>query len=130
MKHSQLQQDRTSMEISSLRELCAKLDKQKDKLSQEVQEKEFMTSKVIFVLKMIKHLCFFLIQTRDELDNLRRSAEIANITAEKEQNTTRTMETILSDTRQQLVEQRLVNQELQQQVINFKGQIAEMEQNL
>lgn len=73
---------------------------------------------------------FFLIQTRDELDNLRRSAEIANITAEKEQNTTRTMETILSDTRQQLVEQRLVNQELQQQVINFKGQIAEMEQNL
>lgn len=113
LKHSQLQQDRTSMEISSLRELCAKLDKQKDKLSQEVQEKEFMTSK-----------------TRDELDNLRRSAEIANITAEKEQNTTRTMETILSDTRQQLVEQRLVNQELQQQVINFKGQIAEMEQNL
>lgn len=73
---------------------------------------------------------FFLIQTRDELDTLRRSAEIANITAEKEQNTTRTMETILSDTRQQLVEQRLVNQELQQQVINFKGQIAEMEQNL
>lgn len=113
LKQQVLQQDKLEAELASVRDLCVKLDKQKDNLSRELREKDSRQS-----------------QMEREMDRLMRDSDAARATLSKDRDSVEYLEKLLADSRQENVELKIINQELQSEILRLKNKIEELQNKL
>ncbi|KAI4463587.1 centrosomal protein 2 [Holotrichia oblita] len=105
--------EKLETELSSIKDLCVKLDKQKDTLMRQLDENEVSKTKI----------------DRD-IDKIRRHSAEIQCTLLKERESVENLERLLAASRTETSEQRLLNQELQKEIKIFKDKIKELESKL
>ncbi|KAF2883200.1 hypothetical protein ILUMI_22975 [Ignelater luminosus] len=113
LEHYKQQQERTEADLSAVRDLCMKLDKQKDTLMKELNEKGEQKSQI----------------DRDVL-RLRRESETLQDTLSRDRMTLENVEKLLSEARQENVQLQLYNQELNSEIRALKEKIEELQSRL
>lgn len=96
-------------ELVTVKELCTKLDQQKDSLSRQLAEQSGM---------------------KIEMDRLRRDSNTMRETLMKDRNNVEYLETLLSESRQEAVNLKLVNQELQTEIQRLRSKAEELQSKL
>ncbi|XP_030747273.1 centrosomal protein of 135 kDa-like isoform X2 [Sitophilus oryzae] len=113
LKQESMAQERYNSELRQMRDLCVKLDKDKDCLRQELTGKEDIRSQVGKASEML----------RSEKESLEKALE-------KERASLEGVEQLLSEARKEIMDQRLLNQDLQAEVENLKERINELQDRL
>ncbi|KAL1505790.1 hypothetical protein ABEB36_005270 [Hypothenemus hampei] len=113
LKQNTLEQERCNAELKQMRDLCVKLDKDKDVLKSELNCNEDIRSQE---QRLTQRLSEEKTSLQKILDHERSSRE--------------SLEKLLKDARVDLTEQRLLNQDLQREVNILKDKIEDLEERL
>ncbi|CAH1098756.1 unnamed protein product [Psylliodes chrysocephalus] len=113
MKQGTSSKERISEEIKHLKDLCVKLDNEKDEMKREIRNKE--DQKMALERKMD-------LFTRENSE-LKRALD-------KDKDSQDGLERLLNEARQDLVEQRLLNEDLQNEISTLRGKVDELQERL
>ncbi|GJQ82870.1 hypothetical protein Trydic_g2608 [Trypoxylus dichotomus] len=105
--------DKLEAELESVKDLCVKLDKQKDSLIKQLDEKETARNQI----------------DRD-VEKIRRHSSEIQSTLSKERETVDRLEQLLAASRLETAEQRLLNEELQKEIKKCRDKVQELETKL
>ncbi|XP_066998908.2 centrosomal protein of 135 kDa [Anabrus simplex] len=107
------QRRKTEADLTAVRDLCVKLDTQKDNMMQQITEND--------VIKI--HL-------EHELTRLREEQELMQDHLSKDRASISSLEALLATSRQETVDQKLQNQELQTEVTRLRQKVDDLQRKL
>ncbi|XP_076257310.1 centrosomal protein 135kDa isoform X2 [Rhynchophorus ferrugineus] len=113
LQQEAMAQERNSSELKQMRDLCVRLDKDKDLLKSELTSKEEVRS-----------------QVGKSTEKLRSEKEYLEKALDKERSSLEGVERLLNEARQEVMDQRLLNQDLQSEVAGLKNKITELQERL
>ncbi|XP_066149970.1 centrosomal protein of 135 kDa isoform X2 [Euwallacea fornicatus] len=113
LKQNGMELEHCSSELKQMRDLCVKLDREKDVLKSELTNREDRRS-----------------QAQKITEKLSSEKETLQKVLEQEKTSLEMVEKLLSDTRRDLTEQRLLNQDMQREISRLKQNISELEERL
>nr|XP_022912788.1 centrosomal protein of 135 kDa isoform X2 [Onthophagus taurus] len=113
VEHGNIDKERIEAELISVRDLCLKLDKQKDNLMKQLNDKDSVRTEI-----------------NRECNNLRRNSQTLQSELDKERNTVENLEKHLVQIRQESVEMKLLNEELRADVQKLKVNIQDLQSKL
>ncbi|KAF7271012.1 hypothetical protein GWI33_016072 [Rhynchophorus ferrugineus] len=113
LQQEAMAQERNSSELKQMRDLCVRLDKDKDLLKSELTSKEEVRS-----------------QVGKSTEKLRSEKEYLEKALVKERSSLEGVERLLNEARQEVMDQRLLNQDLQNEVAGLKNKITELQERL
>ncbi|XP_017768019.1 PREDICTED: centrosomal protein of 135 kDa-like isoform X2 [Nicrophorus vespilloides] len=113
LKMSTNQQERMESELVSVKEMYSRVEKQKDDLLEQLQEQEGLKS-----------------QTQRELGRFKRDSEILQKTLSRDQDRVDNLEKLLNENRQEAVDQRLINEDLQSEISRLNKELEDLHRKL
>ncbi|XP_060532572.1 centrosomal protein of 135 kDa isoform X2 [Cylas formicarius] len=113
LRRSDAEKEQCITELKQMRDLCTKLDKEKDNFKQDRYSKED-----------------YHIQISRNVDTLRSDKEELAAALEKERNNLHSVEKLLTEARQEIIDQRLLNQDLHGEIEKLKRGINDLREKL
>ncbi|CAH1970630.1 unnamed protein product [Acanthoscelides obtectus] len=113
LKQRNAQYEKMEDELRQMKDLCVQLDREKDELRREFQNREDRTGMTQRNIEMLSR----------ENDDLKRSVA-------KDRNNVEGLEKLLNDARQEVIEQKLINQDLQSELTRMKTRLEEVQERL
>ncbi|KAB0799230.1 hypothetical protein PPYR_07110 [Photinus pyralis] len=113
VNHYRDQQYQTAGEVVTLRELCTRLDQQKDKLIRELQEKDEQKVKI-----------------NEDVLRLRRESETLHSTLTRDRTSLDNLEKLLAESRDEALRQKVTNEELEFEIKALKQKLNDCEAKL
>ncbi|XP_028141576.1 centrosomal protein of 135 kDa isoform X2 [Diabrotica virgifera virgifera] len=104
---------RTTTELKQLKDLCVKLDREKDELKRTLRDKEDEKSSI-----------------ERQIDLLSRENRELKRALDKDQDNQTGLERLLNEARQEVIEQRLLNEDLRSEVAKLGINVKELQENL
>ncbi|ENN78927.1 hypothetical protein YQE_04604, partial [Dendroctonus ponderosae] len=113
LKQILIEKEQCNVELKQMRDLCVKLDKDKDNLKSELNNREDRRSNIQMLSEKLS----------SEKVTLQKALE-------QERSSLEAVEKLLNDSRRDLTEHRLLNQDLQREVNRLKQKVEELEERL
>lgn len=113
LKRQQCENQNLEKELSSIRELCGKLDRQKDNISRELEQNESLQS----------HL-------HTEVERLRRDSNAMRESLMKDRNNVEQLERLLAESRDEAVNLKIMNQDLQAEMQRLRSKAEDLQNKL
>ncbi|KAJ8949721.1 hypothetical protein NQ318_013590 [Aromia moschata] len=113
MKQGEAEHNRVATELKQMKDLCIRLDHDKDSLKRDIDDKENQRGQVTRSIDRLSR----------ENDDLKRSLE-------KERNNLEGLEKLLNEARQEVIDQRLLNQDMQSEMTRLKTKVDELQERL
>lgn len=143
------QRHRAEADLMAVRDLCVKLDQQKDTLVEELGDKDTVKAHVnlltlhsihlffilllfyfLHVILVSPSLYFFLIQYEAQLSRLKAEQSIVQDQITRDRVTIERLETLLDQSRQESINAQATNQELQNEISRLKQKVSELQNKL
>lgn len=105
LKRQTSKNDKLEGELRSVQELCAKLDQQNDNISRQLSDRTEM---------------------KTEMERLRRDSDAIRDNLQKDRNNVEYLEKLLNESRQEAVNVKLLNQELQSEIQRLKSKAEDL----
>lgn len=136
------QRHRTEADLMAVRDLCVKLDQQKDALMEQLGDKNTVKAHVnlltlvcqfLFLFNMLTRFLnrvLFLSQYEAQLSRLKAEQSIVQDQMTRDHVTLERLETLLDQTRQESINAQANNQELQNEISRLKQRVSELQTKL
>ncbi|KAJ8963922.1 hypothetical protein NQ314_005250 [Rhamnusium bicolor] len=113
IKQGNSQHDRIATDLKQMKDLCVRLDHEKDTLKQELHNRDDQHG-----------------QVERNIDRLSRENDDLRKALDKDRNSLEGLEKLLNKSRQEVIEQRILNQDLQSEVNKMKSKVEELQERL
>lgn len=135
------QKHRAESDLLAVRDLCVKLDQQKDSLMEQLGDKDTLKAHVMFPISscssditraryVIHSSVLTLAQYEAQLSKLKAELTILEDQMTRDRVTVERLEALLDQARQESINAQTTNQELQNEIVRLRQKVAELQSKL